>query len=112
MVMSARYALAAAAVALLLAVASAPLRAGVDTPPFSVTVPFDPYTVILGPGAGGSLQSGLSTNTLGGYQAGGAIMTSTYNALYGYQAGANFTGTVSNHALSAFGAGAGLSVTT
>jgi len=111
--MRTRYALAAAgaaAVALVLAADLAPLRAGVDTPPFAVTVPFDPYTVIIGPGAGASLQSGSSTNTLGGYMAGGAITTNTYNTLYGYKAGVNFTGTSSNHALTAFGAGA--SVTT
>jgi hypothetical protein len=49
---------------LLLAGYLAPLRAGVDAPPFSVTVPFDPYTVLIGPGAGAALQSGSSQNTL------------------------------------------------
>jgi hypothetical protein len=110
-----RYALVvagAAAVVLLLGIDLTPLRAGVDSPPFSVTVPFDPYTVVL-PGAGGSLRSGSSQNTLGpGYMAGGAITTNTYDTCGGYKSCANYTGTSSNHAITAWGAGSGLSVTT
>lgn len=113
--MKTRYGLVAAGATaglLLLAGYLAPLRAGVDAPPFSVTVPFDPYTVLIGPGAGAALQSGSSQNTLSGYQAGGAITTNTYNTLYGYFAGGNYTGGSSAHALNGFGAKACGSVTT
>jgi hypothetical protein len=107
--MKTRYLLAAATAAAgaLLAVASlAPLRAGVDAPPFTVAVPFDPYTIIVGPGAGTSLQSGETQNTLGGYEAGGALTTNTYNTGWGYKA----LGQSTAHAGTGIGAGAGYSV--
>jgi hypothetical protein len=117
MVMRTRYALVAvsAAVAVLLLAADlAPLRAGVDTPPLSVTVPGDQTSVIVGPGAGTNLTPGgaLLQNTLVGYGAGGAIVGNTASTCVGYQACANFTGSGPNHALTAVGDQAAYSVTT
>jgi hypothetical protein len=106
--MRTRYAWAAAgaaAAALVLAADLTPLRAGVDTPPFAVTVPFDPYTVVL-PGAGSLLQSGSSQNTLGGIGSGGSAATTTYNTGWGYKTLAQSL----SHAGTAVGAGAGASV--
>jgi hypothetical protein len=105
MVMKTRYAVtigSAVVGALALASLVAPLRAGIDVPPFAVGVPFDPYTIVL-PGAGGSLTSGSSQNTFGGVGAGGATTTNTYSTSWGFKAGSGGN----NHAVTSIGAGAG-----